>query len=251
MFKTNDSLNPIVNSQITEYDIKSGNTSIMKYFNLAPLDLIKKIESMKKKDRNIFVGNMMKKDKTFSKELEKGFDNIVKLFIEKNNLDISNIVSIKRDAIFVKDKIINNVDFSDCIHFVKKNSYDGFIKLGQYEFWINRDNCVDVKGISDELLIYHSDGVIQLIMYVYNVVLTNFMNKEKINSEMQKIVTSYRKKEFDFNMYREFNSESKFKIRMNSTNLFYMDNINEILLDKCDISYNYEKIIIPLIRMFC
>ena len=69
MFWKNPDIVLIVNSRITEYDIKSGNTSIMKAFNLASPKRIAEIESMKKDDRVVAVGNMSKNPE-FSKALE-------------------------------------------------------------------------------------------------------------------------------------------------------------------------------------
>ena len=70
MFKTNEFLNPTINSKIVEYDIKSGNTSIMEYFHLRPITVINELKSLDKKSRVVEIGKMMREDKIFAKSLE-------------------------------------------------------------------------------------------------------------------------------------------------------------------------------------
>ena len=69
MFWKNPDFDKVINSRVIEWDIKSGNTSIMRAFKLCPLERIEELEGMKKQDRVIAVGNMMK-DPDFSKKLE-------------------------------------------------------------------------------------------------------------------------------------------------------------------------------------
>lgn len=250
MFRTNDSLNPTINSRIIEYDIKSGNTSVMKYFHLRPITLVNELEKLEKKDRVVAIGKMMREDKDFSRQLEQSFDQIVKIFIRENHLNDDDIISIKRDAVFVKIKNINQTIFGNDVVFIPKNEYVGFIKLKNLEFWIKDKKGVDVKGISDELLPLHENGILSLIRYIYECASNYGMEKNKMNKVFSELLQSYKNRELEFDVYREFNSESKFKILM-MNQFVMMDTITESFLDRCDIRYNFENILVPLIRMFC
>lgn len=250
MFRTNESLNPTINSRIIEYDIKSGNTSVMEYFQLRPSGLIKELKSLDKKSRVVAIGKMMREDKTFSKQLEDSFDKIIKLFIHENNLLENDIVSIKRDAVFVKVKNVPITTFGNCVHFIPKNEYVGFIKLKNIEFWIKNKDGIDIKGINDELIPLHENGILSLIRYVYNEASNCGMDKIHLNKIFAELILAYKNREFEFDMYREFNPESKFKILL-MDQFVMMDTISESFLERCDIRYNFENILIPLIRMFC
>ena len=66
MQKTNRDYPFIHNNEIIEWDIKSANTSLMRYYNLQPNKVIDKLASMPKSQREISVGKLMKKDKEFA-----------------------------------------------------------------------------------------------------------------------------------------------------------------------------------------
>ncbi len=250
MFKTNDYLNPTINSSIIEYDIKSGNTSMMKYFKLRPMAEIEHLSSLPKKERVVAIGKIMRSDPEFSKELEKSFNKIVKLFIDENHLVEDDIVSIKRDAVYVKAKDVHKTTFGDCVTFVPKNSYIGFIKIKNFEFWIKDMGSLDIKGMDDATAALHKNGISNLILWVYQLCAQSGMNKNKINSEFANMVNAYKNKELDFAYYREFTGDSKFRVNMLGREML-MEDVSEQFIDKCDISYNFLNIIVPLIRMFC
>ena len=85
---TNDGLPFLVNSLITEYDIKSGNTSIMRTYQLADSDTISKLEKLPKGERVRQVGLMQRDDKEFAKKLEASFNDAVDKFLKANELDV-------------------------------------------------------------------------------------------------------------------------------------------------------------------
>ena len=113
MFKTNMALAKVANSNVVEWDIRAANVSIMEYYGLAPPSTIKRIKAQDKSQREIIVGKLQGKVKGFAHALEDGFNRIVAEFIEANQLDYdTDIVSIKRDAVFVKDRPLNDESLS-------------------------------------------------------------------------------------------------------------------------------------------
>ena len=247
-FWKNQSILFVPNSRITEYDIKSGNTSIMRAFNLCDAKRIAEIESMKKSDRVIAVGNMSK-DPTFAKNLEAGFNTVVKEFIKANELVEDDVIDVYRDAVFVIVKEPKITTIRETCNFVKKNVYQGYIRCGSFEFFIGEDK-IDVKGMRDELLEKHQNGILALIREVYDFCVKAQMNPVMINTYMKSIVKQYIDLDFVNEIYREFNSTSKYK--MHYADMTTMEeNITDIDLDNLDISYNYLNIILPLIRVLC
>lgn len=239
-------LNPIiVNSEIIEYDIKSANTSIMREYNLLSEDRIAKIEAMSKDKRVVVVGKLMKKDKEFSKALEKSFNDAVSKFIEINGLSKDNdIVSIKKDAVFVVNKNIIQSQFGN-VNFVKKNLYNYYVQIKRLEFYGTHDR-IDVKGIDDNVVGLHKNGILN---FIDNAV-TEYesRNRKSIIAFYKNFCSMYKNKELDFDYYREFTSESKYKI-LTSKKTLTLDNMSEAFIDNLDISYNYNTIILPMIRL--
>ena len=73
--KTNTNIPFIHHEIIEEWDIRSANTSLMKYYKLANPKLISKFEKMDKRDREVSVGMLIKKNREFANALEKMLNN--------------------------------------------------------------------------------------------------------------------------------------------------------------------------------
>lgn len=249
MFWKNPDFDKVINSRIIEWDIKSGNTSIMRAFNLCPIERIQELEEMKKQDRVIAVGNMMK-DSEFSKKLEAGFNQVVNEFMELNGLNKDDdVLRIMRDAVYVINKPIKYDTIREYCHFIPKNEYIGYFFLSPYEFFISQ-HSIDVKGIDDEKLKSHENGTLRVIRDVYDACVEYNMDQVKINAFMKGVVDAYIHRDLEFDAYREFNNESNFRINMYGHEVL-SDAITERDLSDVDISFNYLKIIIPLIKLLC
>ena len=240
MQKTNRDYPFIHNNEIIEWDIKSANTSLMRYYNLQPNKVIDKLASMSKSQREISVGKLMKKDKEFAKALEESFNKIIQEFMDTNNLTWDDIVSVKKDAVFVKNHKITHSDFG-AVHFIAKNQYQHVLLLPKYEIYLSQSK-IDVKGIPDEKLPLHEDGMIDFIRSSMEIA----SEYNKLQSFFKEYVTAYKRKELDFDAYREFNSDSLFRIGGEFPML--SDSMIEDDIDVLDISYNYINVIIPTIQ---
>jgi len=251
MFYTNINRNFIVNADITEWDIHSANISLIKTFKLLSEDKIHKIEDLNKKDRVIKVGLEMQKDKNFSKQLESHFNDVIKEFIESNNLDQDyDITSIKRDAAFVVNRKITKHQFGKYIDFLPKNHYHAYLYIKPYEFYFGKNNNIDIKGLRDEIYSLHQNGILTLLNDIVLIAEESNMNTKKINRYLSDYTKAYKNRELDFDMYREFTNESKFKYIMMGNEML-LDNIDDELIEKIDISHNYLNIIMPLIQLLC
>ena len=254
MFYLNTNRPLVINSEIIEWDIKSANISLIKEYSLLPESIIKKIPIDNKEKREKYVGILMRDNKDFSKNLEKKFDDVINEFISQNTLDKDyDIIGIKRDAVFVVSKKINYSKIGDNIVFVPKNIYHAYRQLPHIEFYFGK-NLIDVKGLSkdfeDTIFPLHKNGMIYFIYEAMNICENSNMNKNSINLFMKDFVEKYKKKELDYDFYREFNQSSKFKCNMFNQELL-LDNIDESLMESLNIEYNYINVIIPLIRIMC
>jgi len=242
------------NVSIIEWDIKSANTSICREFHLLPESTINRIESMHKSKREVKIGLLMKKDKDFSKALESKFDIVMNKFIEQNELDLDwDILSIRKDAAFIINKEINKPLVGTNILFRPKGVYSHHIYLKpdkgkDLDIYVSNDDKIDIKGIGDELIQLHENGIISLIKIICNCMGSANPLKD-INELFSDLVLKYKKRELLYDFYREFNQTSKFRLNLYGTETL-VDNIDsDELLDLVDITYNYEKVILPLIRL--
>ena len=236
------------NASIIEYDIKSANTSVMKYYNLYDIKKLEFFESLPKDKRNKAIGlKLLRGNPELNKKLEKAFTDIINEFMRANNLDKDDdILSIKKDAVFVCNKECPITTFGP-VNFVKKNKYHAYIRIDRYEFYVG-DKTVDIKGLGDSAM-YHKNGISLLIEDIIKTAETT-LDSRTINEYIARLCKLYKEKQLDIEIYREFNMNSKFKCNVNGMEM-YLDNIGYDYLDNyCDISFNYINIILPLMRLF-
>lgn len=238
--KTNKDVPFIHHEMIVEWDIKSANTSLIRYYSLLDEKQVDRIESLSKEKRNVIIGKMMKQ-KDFSINLEKSFTSIIQEFISANSLEWEDIVSIKKDAIFVRNKEIKQNRFGP-VTFLRKNQYSGCLLLPKFEFYYSNDK-IDVKGISDTVLSLHKDGMMLLV----DTVMKESRNWRSLNRLLKEYASLYKNKALPYNAYREFNSDSKFIVNMFG-NIVRMDNIDDELLDMTDISFNYINVYLEILK---
>ena len=138
------------------------------------------------------------------------------------------------------------------IEFRKKNHYTHHIYLKpkqgkDLDIYVN-DDIVDIKGISDDLLPLHEEGMIELIKLICKCHYSK-NPKSEINELFSDLVLAYKKRELPYNYYREFNPNSKFKMNLFGNEVFSDGIDSDEMLELVDITYNYESVILPLIRM--
>lgn len=238
----------VINSSITEWDMKSANVSVLEYYDLLPKSQIDAIRKLSSEKRKVAVGLLEQKKPELAKKLEKGFDDIVKMFIQVNNLDEDiDVLSIKKDAVFVIAKTPAVTEFGP-VKFVAKNTYHSFIQVGAFEFYIGNNSVVDVKGLQ-KMAELHTNGILFLINDVVKTAGLYSSDKTKMSSYLANLVKLYKNRELDFDYYREFNSQSKFSVIIDGERYLY-DEISEEDINDVDISYNYINIILPLVRLF-
>ena len=238
-----------VNSNIVEYDIRHANTSLMRYYNLKPTELIDKLDKFPKMKREIYVGNLQRDDKDFSKSLLKSFDDMMHLFLDTNKLSIeSDILAIKKDAAFVINHPVQTTDFGNCVHFASKNQYKHYIRIGLYECYVKEDRTMDVKGIGDrDALNLHIDGILRFINDLIDIYIRN--DSKEMHQYLHDFAEAYKAKTLPFEYYREFNSQSVYKY-YDGENEIILDEIDESTIDCIDIGWNYFNVILPAIRLF-
>ena len=244
MFYTNPSIDFLTKSEIVEWDLKAGNLSLIKEYNLFDKDVIHKLEDMDKKDRVIAVGNLMRENKSFSKELEKLFNKTIGVFIKENKLEDEDIISIKRDAVFVKNRSILKNTFGKYLEFRPKNLYHSYLRIPSYEFYLG-ESTIDVKGIEDSVLDLHKEGILQ---YIQDVLYLSSYYKD-LHRYLKEFVLEYKKKNLLYDYYREFNTSSKYSLVIEGYQS-YVVGMEEDLLEFLDISFNYKNIVLPVIQIF-
>lgn len=238
----------IIGKRIIEYDIKSANVNLCRYYKLLPEEELDKIELMSKTDRVIYVGKLMRSNKDFSKNLSKAFKNMRKEFFIANGIVDSDILSIKKDAIFIVGKRCRNTNFKN-VTFVEKNVYSSFHRLNNMEFYYSgKNDILDVKGIDDNSL-YQYTKFINILKRLFRLLETN--NREEFVKFVKRFTEDYKNRRLAYEYYKEFKPNGCYTLIQDDCDksiVYGLDAMDETMDDRLSITYNYIAYILPIIQ---
>ena len=243
---------PFIIHPIYEYDISKANISILLDSGYIDYSRYQYYLNMEKKQRQIQIGYLQTYDSNVIKILDKGFANARQNLVMKNHIQDTEIVSIKKDAIFTT-KVLEHVNFGN-IHFSVKNKYDLFCHLNKLEiyFGISSENSYifDLKGIRDDRLEKHQFGYNRFLCEIFNYII--FDKIEDAIKYTMSIIKEYDSRHLPIDFYREYNSQSMYRVNIGTIgSIFYIEyaSINDI--SQIDISYNQNmnREIIKLLMM--
>ena len=240
----NPSISYTFNRNITEYDMREAGFSLVREYSLLPKKTIKDLESLNKEDRHVKIGKMQRDVEGFSKALQEAFAETRRLFFELNHIKEEDIISIKKDAIFLT-KRCKFQTIGDYVIFRPKNTYTSYIHLDKMLEIYYGPGHTDVKGLGKKNTEKHTD-------YMTSMISTFCLKMEEerprnVLRYLRRFCDHYKKRELELGYYRTFNSRSEF-IMIDDPEVFY-DQITIEDLENIDISYNFFNVIIKLMKI--
>jgi len=222
------------NTNIIEYDMKDAGLSIIKEFKLLDTVTINYLDNLNKTDKLVAIGRKYIGNKTFSKKHVIGFSKARCLFVDNNSIKDYEILSIKKDAIFVINKVADDLKIGKNILFVSKHIYTSYMKLFNLEIYYNSvDDTIDIKGIGNNIYL-HKNSFIELIKDFMRMKENNNGSINHMYDIFKHIVVKYKSMRYTVSYYREFNNLSLYKL--NIGNSYYIKDIGDKNI--IDISYN-------------
>lgn len=235
----------LFNKEIIEYDMREAGYSLVKEYELLDESRIATLKNLDKHSRHVKIGKFQKADKDFNKSLKNAFVDIRRRFFESNSIDDSDILSIKKDAIFVLRHCENNT-FGNHVEFREKHRYTSYIRLPTGVELYYQNGTIDVKNISDETVRLHEDGIMEFLRTMFRVIETE-PQQTQIRILMR-YLNKYKRLELPLEYYREFNNLSKYIEKDLESGVVY-DEYWDNRKDELDIRYNLFNIIIPILKM--
>lgn len=248
LYKRDSFINPnivyLFNTEIIEYDMKEAGFSLIQEYKLLPQIKIDDLKKLSKDKRKIEIGLLQRQSEKLRKDLKDAFAFARERFFLENDLDDTDIVSIKKDAILTTKKC-RFQEIGEYIVFRPKNTYTSYIQMAKNLEFYYSPTTLDVKGIGDEMLEYHQEYMISFIK--------KFFEKMETESDpcnviefVKRFIDRYKKFELDVGYYREFNPKSEYHLVNDST--VFMEYWEEQKED-LDITYNYFNILMKLIKI--
>lgn len=237
--------NCLIGLPIKSYDMSSGGYSILKKAKVFSKKEIEYLDNVPKFERNYYIGNKIRKEK-LSEVLMEGFIDARKRFMYYNDIIDDDILSIKKDAIFLINRPAKHLEF-DGYKWKLEDSYSSYYYINNIEIYFsNMKKWIDIKGISNDVLELHREFFLDDLCEMFSLIESN--NKNIRNRYIQNYRKSYITRDLDIGCYRELNTDSKFKYDKSiGGHSYYIDDIDDVNL--VDIRYNYMKYLIPLYKM--
>lgn len=246
-----------VNSSIVEWDIRRAGLNLLREYQLLPQEKIDSLCELEKREADIKIGKLQINDKVFSSSLEQAFTDIMNQFMEENDIDPDyDTLSIKKDACFIINRRIKKDSFGEFIRFIPKNEYHAYLRIQNFEFYFGKGERIDIKGLCGdkarlmEIMSLHENGILNFLLNVVHISESTGMNQKKLNQFLHSFVEMYKRRELDFEYYREFTPESKYRYQFLGGEMM-TENIDEQMFDKVNIEWNYKHLILPLINIVC
>lgn len=248
----NKDLSYIKNATIVEYDLKSAGFSVIKEKELLPADIIAKLEEMPKKERNIAIGKYQKEYPNLAGEIVHTLEEVRVAFVVHNGIEPQDILSIKKDAIFLINKVPNYLKFGKHFEFRPKDSFTSYMYLNDLEiYYSSRTKEFVVKNFKSE----------REWATEYGETIEKFdPNKEALFLDIKRLMALSEKNGKDalFNILKNYRSAylnrelPKESYRDVATGMYYYKGkrykfINKDMIGDIDIRSNYVNYICPLI----
>lgn len=232
----------IKSSMIREYDISKANINALLDGGYISQSYYDKLYGFSKYEREVTIGKLISGQPKAYDIIKSNITMARKKLIELNGIKPHEIVRIANDAIYVCRQLpLKTTKVSDHIEFICKNTYTTFMRLPNTIILFSGGNgiseCdIDVIGISKEALLLHQNGMLPFLVFILKSLESNTIQCTIRN--FNNVYSKYLNRQFNIDIYREFNSASMFKVSHTDNSVFYVAGSNSISLQDIDISYN-------------
>lgn len=225
------------NVQIIEYDIHAAGFSVLKFKKVLDKETEAEWENLDKHTRTVKEGLLQKNNPEISKLIIDTLAKVRQFFCVANNVKPENILTIKKDAVFLINKTANILTVKDIFEFRNKNKYTSYINLSGIEFYYDSErDILDCKGVSK--LVPENN---EFLMAMKRILAAG----EKLDSNsLFTVLKNYRNKylnrELPIEAYRDILT-GRFRIGK-----YTLENASEDMLKSIDITQNYMNFLVPL-----
>lgn len=230
------------NVKISEYDIRSAGLSVLKFKKVLKESELKDLENMDKHKRTVKEGLLQRSNPKIAETIVETLGDVRKAFAYLNDILPQNVISIKKDAMFLVNVTPQTTTIKDIFEFRKKSTYTSYLRIDKKEFYYSSSTAaLDTKGFSSESIEKQKDFLLKDI--------SGFLkSSEKLDAaSLYRFLKTYRTKylnrELPIETYRELDTGC---FRLNG---YLLREADEEMLEDLDISQNYTSYILPIINM--
>lgn len=241
----------VVQNRITEYDIRSSNTSILREAYKLRVSTLDALEALPGRDRKVIIGKMIRNDKSLQKVISTGVVEAKRKLFQANGIQDAEVLSIKNDAVFIIGRKLRQTVFG-AIEFRPKNVYSVYLNIEKIEFYYDKArDTVDVKGVRDSVVEDpdQQSGMIRFFATVMRYLM--FDQRDKLRKYLIDFSNAYKEKTLPVQYYKEFNEYNIYRTMMETEGFsFNMTVAGDKDKDIINGVYNYKRFVLPLIQEY-
>ena len=243
LYNYDSNMSHLFNRIIIEHDIKQANINALKVRNLLSDEEYYQLSNLPKQYREETIGWKIRNNPNLQNIIHEVINESKYRFMINNSIDPNNIIRIANDSITHianYNKEYNTIvpyDNNNNIIFVNKGIYSSFIRLRKVLVFIGTNNDtswnIDIKGINDSKLYLHE----YFITFLCNIIQAMEIGGQEVAiNQFNSFYNSYVNRELDIRYYREFNSDSSFRIVGKTT--YLLTDHNTVPVNRVNIDYN-------------
>ena len=244
------SKSPIID-RITEYDIRSANTTMLRRAHLVKAKDLDALEELPKHDREVIIGNMINQNRDIGLAIRKGIVKAKRELFQANGIQSDEVHAIRNDAVFVVGRRLRETEFGP-VQFKEKNVYSMYMRVEGIDFYYDRSrNTVDVKGIKDTIVEEedHQNGMVRYMTTVMGYLSRD--RRDALRKYLLAFVDDYKSKRLPVCYYREFGILDAYRTTMELSGYSYtMTVANADDLPMINGIYNYKRFILPIVQQY-
>lgn len=247
LITSNRSMSHAISTILNEYDIRSAHTTAC-YFIFGK-GMYDSLMEKDKRERNIEIGKMMKKDSSLYPKIEKLLLKWMNDFLEVNNIHTQNFIESTRDSVLLINKKPTVTKFEDgLVEFRnKEGEFTSFYRInGKLILFDNMNYSIRIKGINSNKEVIQSSVFVEKYLKPLLNTMENSVSTGVIKNLKQ--VAIYRDKYInatDIDIYRDLMQNNKFVIDVDGQTILSDYAIDEHSIVKIN---NYKTFVLPIIR---
>jgi len=238
----------IVDGRIIEYDLEKANISTLLDAGLITRELYENLYNAPRMERQIYVGNMIRNDRSIFNAIADRIRMSRKVLFDTLDLNFSNVLSIKNDAVFVISSSnsvgADSVRVNENLVFRRKSQFRSFYRMFKLEFYydydiIRRSHILEVKGLGDYGVEFHKQFILAEFEEIFYQAIKG--GSRAALTRIKEFYPKYMSKDLDIRYYHRLDSNSQLDLIQFSNfssykadYLFYNDK------SLIDISYNKQ-----------
>lgn len=212
----------LIDTNIYEYDISKANINILRDANVLTEDQYQYYYQAPRMIRQVAIGKLLGQNPEVKSILKNGITNARKVFQEMNDINDSEILAIRNDAITIVGRPAYNLQITDRVAFREAGHFTSYYKINYQEYFymydvVTQNENLEVKGLGDSSISLHSNFMLEFLTELFY---SAQIEGPKIAiSLLQMFYNNYINRLLDVGYYRELNSQSKYRFLVSDKNV--------------------------------